>query len=84
MEQVFVDIDTQVDFLYPSGALAVPGATQILPQLAALTAHAAKTGTLIVSTADAHLEDDEEFRVYPPHCVAGTLGASRVPMQMTR
>jgi nicotinamidase/pyrazinamidase len=29
---------------------------------------------------DAHAEDDAEFRVWPPHCVAGTLG-QRKPAQ---
>jgi nicotinamidase/pyrazinamidase len=28
----------------------------------------------VVSTTDAHAEDDPEFRVWPHHCVAGTLG----------
>jgi nicotinamidase/pyrazinamidase len=28
----------------------------------------------VISTMDAHTEDDPEFRIYPHHCVAGTLG----------
>jgi hypothetical protein len=28
----------------------------------------------VVSTTDAHTEDDPEFAAWPPHCVAGTLG----------
>lgn len=79
MKALFLDVDTQVDFLYPTGALAVPGAIQILPQLAALTAYARKQGLPVLSTADAHLEDDDEFRTYRAHCVAGTLGAAKVP-----
>ena len=31
--QVFVDIDTQRDFLDPAGALYVPGAVEIVPNL---------------------------------------------------
>jgi nicotinamidase/pyrazinamidase len=27
-----------------------------------------------VSTTDAHPENDPEFQVWPPHCVAGTIG----------
>ena len=79
MKQVFVDVDTQVDFLYPTGALAVPGATEILPHLAALTQFAAKNGIPLLSSADAHLENDEEFAQCAAHCVAGTLGAAKVP-----
>ena len=33
MKTVFFDIDTQIDFLYPAGALYVPGAERILPEI---------------------------------------------------
>jgi nicotinamidase/pyrazinamidase len=71
---VFLDIDSQLDFLYPAGALYVPGAEQILPAIACLNRHAAAHGISVVSTVDAHTENDPEFRVWPHHCVAGTLG----------
>ncbi|MCP5120170.1 MAG: cysteine hydrolase, partial [bacterium] len=32
----------------------------------------------LVSTTDAHLEDDAEFRDWPPHCVTGTLGQTKL------
>ncbi len=70
MKTVFFDVDTQIDFLYPAGALYVPGAECIVPVIARLN-RAAET---LISTVDAHSEDDPEFRLYPPHCVAGTLG----------
>ena len=70
MKTVFFDIDTQIDFLYPAGALYVPGAERIVPIIAKLNRAAA----LLVSTMDAHTEDDPEFQIYPHHCVAGTLG----------
>ena len=34
MKTVFFDIDTQLDFLYPAGALYVPGAERIVPAIA--------------------------------------------------
>jgi len=70
MKTVFFDIDTQLDFLVPGGALYVPGAEKIIPRIAELNRQA----PLLVSTADAHAENDAEFKLYPPHCVAGTLG----------
>jgi nicotinamidase/pyrazinamidase len=69
---VFVDVDTQIDFLFPAGALYVPGAEKIIPVVAALNRHAAQTGSTVLSTMDAHAEDDAEFAAWPPHCVAGT------------
>jgi nicotinamidase/pyrazinamidase len=74
MKSVFVDVDSQLDFLYPAGALYVPHAERIVPAIARLNRHAAQNGIPVVSTADAHAEDDPEFRIWPRHCVAGTLG----------
>jgi len=71
---VFFDVDTQMDFLYPSGALYVPGAEQIIGEIGALNRFAGSHGIPVVSTMDAHAEDDLEFRAWPPHCVAGASG----------
>jgi len=70
MKTVFFDIDTQIDFVYPAGALYVPGAELILPVVGELNRRA----PLVISTMDAHSEDDPEFQIYPHHCVAGTAG----------
>ena len=74
MKTVFVDVDTQYDFLLPSGALYAPGAERIVPAVAALNQYAARMGSVVLSTTDAHTENDPEFASWPPHCVAGTLG----------
>lgn len=74
MKTVFVDVDTQFDFLYPAGALYVRGAEHVVPRIAELNRYAASHGMPVLSTVDAHAEDDAEFRDWPPHCIAGTLG----------
>jgi nicotinamidase/pyrazinamidase len=74
MKTVFFDIDSQLDFLYPAGALYVPRAERIVPAIAHLNRFAAAHGIPVVSTVDAHAENDPEFSVWPPHCVAGTWG----------
>ncbi len=74
MKTAFVDVDSQLDFLYPAGALYVPGAERIVPAIAHLNRHAAAHGIPVISTVDAHFESDPEFRVWPRHCVAGTIG----------
>ena len=74
MNTVFFDVDTQIDFLFPAGALYVPGAETIVDRIAALNRHAAAHQIPLISTADAHAENDPEFAIYPHHCVAGTLG----------
>lgn len=74
MNTAFFDIDTQNDFMLPAGALYVPGAERILPPVARLNRHAKERGIPLISTADAHAENDPEFALWPPHCVAGTFG----------
>ena len=74
MSALFFDIDTQLDFLYPSGALYVPGAERVVPNIARLNRYAAAHNIPVISTTDAHAEHDPEFRTWPPHCVAGTIG----------
>ena len=77
MKTVFFDVDTQIDFLYPAGALYVPGAEAIVERVAALNRFAAAHGIPVVSDMDAHTEDDPEFSDWPPHCVAGTAGQQK-------
>jgi len=79
MQTVFFDVDTQNDFMLPAGALYVPGAERLLPKIARLNRYAASRGIPVISDTDAHTEDDPEFRNWPPHCVAGTLGQQKPP-----
>jgi nicotinamidase/pyrazinamidase len=74
MKTVFFDVDSQLDFLYPAGALYVPGAERIVPAIARLNRFAAERGIPVISTMDAHAENDPEFARWPPHCIARTTG----------
>lgn len=74
LSTIFFDIDSQLDFVCPSGALYVPGAERVVPAIARLNRYAAEHGIPVISTTDAHAENDREFRNWPPHCIAGTLG----------
>ncbi len=85
MTTICWDVDTQVDFIHHNGALAIPNAEAILPQLAALTAWAHRTGVRVVATADDHdighaeISDHPDFvTTFPPHCMRGTFGQTRV------
>lgn len=74
MKTVFVDVDTQFDFMLPAGALYVPGAEALLPGISALNRWAATRRIPVISTTDAHSESDLEFQTWPAHCVLGTHG----------
>ncbi|HSU29843.1 MAG TPA: isochorismatase family cysteine hydrolase [Bryobacteraceae bacterium] len=78
MKTAFFDVDTQLDFVYPAGALYTPGAEGIVKQLKELTRFADANGITLISTADAHSENDPEFREWKPHCVIGTTGQQKV------
>ena len=82
MKTVFFDIDTQVDFLYPAGALYVPGAERLVPAIERLNRHAVEHGIPLVSSIDAHSENDPEFKQWPPHCIAGTAGQLKPAVTM--
>ena len=83
---VFWDVDTQADFMRAGGALPVPGAEALRPNLGRLTAAARRAGVTIVHTADDHDPADAEISArpdfvdtFPPHCLRGTAGARRLP-----
>ena len=74
----FADIDTQRDFMLPTGALYVPGAERLIPKLRRLFDFAKKNDVHILSSADAHSAADPEFRQFPAHCVKGTEGQRKL------
>lgn len=75
---VFIDVDTQRDFLEPTGALYVPGSVEIVPNLERLTRFARANRIPILATACAHHPDDPDPEPFPPHCLIGTHGARRI------
>jgi nicotinamidase/pyrazinamidase len=79
------DVDTQVDFMEPSGKLYVPGANEVAPAMERLVDAARAAGVTHVASADDHeLTDPEisqqpDFRnTYPPHCLRGTRGSEKI------
>jgi nicotinamidase/pyrazinamidase len=76
---VLWEVDAQADFMLPGGKLYAPGAEKIIPRIARLVKAGTETGTLIVSSGDAHAQNDPEFQKFPPHCIAGTPGAKIIP-----
>lgn len=75
---IFFDVDTQRDFMDSDGALYVPGAETIKPNLERLLRAAGAHGITTISSRCAHEQDDDEFEIFPPHCIDGAPGAQRV------
>jgi nicotinamidase/pyrazinamidase len=76
---IFWEVDAQADFMLPDGKLYVPGAEKIIPNIRRLVEAAQETGAWLVSTVDAHKENDPEFKRFPPHCLRGSPGARIIP-----
>ena len=78
MKRVFVDVDTQCDFMNEDGALYVPGAEEIKPVLKKLTKLAKDEKIPVLKTMDWHEPNDKEFTQFPPHCVKETGVAATI------
>jgi nicotinamidase/pyrazinamidase len=79
------DVDTQVDFMEPSGKLYVPGAGELSAGMERLVDAARSEGIVHVASADDHELTDPELSeqpdyesTYPPHCLRGTRGAEKI------
>ena len=76
---LFWDVDTQKDFMNENGALYVPDAEIIKPNLKRLTDFALnKKNVYLVSSVDWHELNDIEFKEFPPHCIKETEGAKKI------
>jgi nicotinamidase/pyrazinamidase len=75
---LFIDIDTQRDFLEPDGSLYVPGSLAIHPNLARLTHHARTSRVPVIASACAHSLDEVDPEPFPPHCLIGSPGQERI------
>ena len=75
---VFVDIDTQFDFMDHRGSLYVPGAEDIVDNIKKLFDYAKEHKIKILSSVDAHTVDDLEFKLFPAHCIKGTPGNQKI------
>ncbi|MCP2520082.1 cysteine hydrolase [Candidatus Aminicenantes bacterium AC-708-M15] len=76
---VFVDIDTQFDFMNPEGSLYIKNAEKIVPNIRRLIDFALKNKIPVIASVDAHMENDPEFEKFPPHCIKGKPGYEKIP-----
>jgi nicotinamidase/pyrazinamidase len=83
--RILWDVDTQVDFMEPSGKLYVPGAKDVAPAMELLVDAARAARIVHVASADDHELTDPELsnapdfaNTFPPHCLRGTRGAEKV------
>ena len=85
IEILFWNVDTQIDFVEPTGKLYVQDAEQLKPTWRKLTLLAKEKDIKLVNTADFHYPDSKELsanpdfvNTFPEHCMADTKGAEYV------
>jgi nicotinamidase/pyrazinamidase len=85
VRRILWDVDTQVDFMLPSGKLYVPRAEKTAPAMARLVAAARAAGVPHIASADDHeltdpeISDEPDWQsTFPPHCLRGTPGAQKI------
>ncbi|MCX8172672.1 MAG: cysteine hydrolase [Archaeoglobaceae archaeon] len=67
-------VDMQKDFCYKWGALYIPNAEEIFGATKKVVKKA-RDKIPVIFTQDWHREDDEEFKIWPKHCVMNSKGA---------
>jgi nicotinamidase/pyrazinamidase len=77
-KRVFIDIDTQHDYIDSDGKMPVPGAENIVPLLKELTAFAVENGIPIISTASQFENNEPLLEDKPPHCLKDTPGQKKI------
>lgn len=87
--KIFYDIDTQNDFMNKDGALYVPDAELIKPNLKLLTDYARKNHIVVIGSVDRHFgtpeykHQEQELKIwggpFPNHCMDGTPGQIKIP-----
>ena len=54
------------------GNLASPVCEARIPDVIGIVEEELAAGTPVIFTKDSHVENDLEFRMFPPHCIVGT------------
>lgn len=77
---IFLDIDTQYDFMHKDGMLYVPGAEKIIPKLKKITEFAKKKKINVIASTDKHTLKDREIAsgAFGAHCIRGTRGQKKI------
>lgn len=78
MAMALLVIDMLRDFLDEDGALSIGDAKQIIRNVAKRTEEWRASGNPVIYILDRHLPDDAEFKMFPPHCLAGERGGEVV------
>jgi nicotinamidase/pyrazinamidase len=79
MPNVVIVVDTLRGFLEADYPLYCgPAARSVIAPIQHLLERERAAGSAVIYVADRHAPDDKEFRIFPPHCIAGSPEADVV------
>lgn len=71
MTKALLVIDMLNDFLEKDGALPIGDSAQVIQNVLARIMEYRSAGSPVLYIMDKHLPQDAEFKMFPPHCLAG-------------
>lgn len=74
-EKALLIIDMLKDFLEKEGSLCIGETAEIRQNVSSRLAAWRAAGDPVIHIMDRHLPRDAEFRMFPPHCLAGEWGS---------
>lgn len=78
MTKALLVIDMLKDFLEESGALCIGDSRQVIDNVSSRVKEWRLQGCPVIYVMDRHLPHDAEFKMFPPHCLAGERGGEVV------
>ena len=82
MDKLLYVTDCQKDFMDETGSLYVNGSVDIKSKIKNVVKTAYNYDMLIIGSMDAHDDEDDEFKIYPKHCVINTEKQDNIPEVM--
>ena len=79
MKKTLLVIDMLNDFINEKGSLYIGKAPKLISNISERIKEHRDNGNPIIYIMDKHLENDEEFNMFPSHCIAGEWGSEVVP-----
>lgn len=78
MTKALLIIDMLRDFLEKDGALFIGNPEEIIQNVSSRLQEWRSQGNPVIYIMDKHLHGDAEFKMFPPHCLAGERGGEVV------
>ncbi|NCC82459.1 MAG: cysteine hydrolase, partial [Clostridia bacterium] len=78
MKKALLVIDMLNDFINEKGSLYIGKAPKLISNISERIKEHRDNGNPIIYIMDKHLENDEEFNMFPSHCIAGEWGSEIV------